>query len=123
MQTTKPLHTGKPSTSSLRKHYDDNDEEIEHREHHSDEGSGSGSAQSPLDKQRAMKAALEKDPGVPRFSWSAWQVRVLRNQLRLSLAVDSRRLSVLLGCCRCIWSRWLRAVVQATADLTEPYVF
>jgi sugar porter (SP) family MFS transporter len=74
MQTTTHLHTGKPSTSSLRKHYEDDDGEIEHREHHHDGRSGSSSAQTPLDKQRAMKAALEKDPGVPRFSWSAWQM-------------------------------------------------
>lgn len=91
MQTTTHLHTGKkPSTSSLRKHYDDNDGEIEHHEHHHDGRSGSSSAQTPLDKQRAMKAALEKDPGVPRFSTAAWQVRVSSSQRRISSVVDSR---------------------------------
>lgn len=57
-----------PSHSSLDK--DDLDGKHQHVEHREI------ALQTPMERQMALQAALKVDPGVARFSWAAYQVRV-----------------------------------------------
>jgi hypothetical protein len=70
-----------------------------------------GAPRTPLERQIALKAALEVDPGVTRFSFRAIQVRgpILKTDGCIDLAL------------RCTLLLWSFAVAPVTVGLTERY--
>lgn len=72
-----------------------------------------GAPRTPIERQIALKTALEVDPGVSRFSLRAIQVRCSALSKTLLRAFDLP--------CRCTLLLWSFAAAQGTVDSTERY--